>query len=245
MKKEQIFYASSKKLEFDDRGISKFELTPNSHEDVELYKVNMLQGSCLEPELYEDKIVVYVFNDKSKAVIKDETGLYEADGVCFYAPDFDKQKYTIYAMRDLEFVQIVANYSEKDRERAKDTCLVLPWFRTEAQCYRYEQDCKTPGMKSRGVIGGKFDRLGRLTLGICKGYDNCGTVEKAHPSLEQWNYVLGGSDYTLYIGPLDGKQRRYDRAEGDFDYIPAGEDHSLYAHGQRLVYYVWIEFNVN
>lgn len=37
----------------------------------------------------------------------------------------------------------------------------------------------------------------------------------------------------------------YKRKAGDFDFIPAGPDHTLYAGVGEKVHYVWVEFNVN
>ena len=39
-----------------------------------------------------------------------------------------------------------------DIEKRGGACLHLPWFRTEAQCDRYDQECKTPSTISRTVL---------------------------------------------------------------------------------------------
>lgn len=109
---------------------------------------------------------------------------------------------------------------------------------------RYDQDCKTPGTISRTVLYGEFDRLGRLTIGICEGGNCGGTVEKGHPEVHQWNYALSDSDYQLTVGAGEDADT-YDRKGGDWDFIPAGPDHNLYAGSGKKVHYIWVEFNTN
>ena len=47
----------------------------------------------------------------------------------------------------------------------------------------------------------------------------------------------GDSDYILTV---EGNE--IERKTGDWDFIPAGLDHSLVAGVGREVYYVWVEF---
>ena len=94
------------------------------------------------------------------------------------------------------------------------------------------------------MLYGEFDRLGRLTAGICEASDCAGTIEKGHPEVHQWNYCLNDANYHMTVGS-GAEAVTYQRKAGDFDFIPAGPDHTLYAGVGEKVHYVWVEFNVN
>jgi len=242
--KAHVFYDASHVRCYDQNGIDVVELLPGTHNEVKAYKYYMKAGSCLTPELLSESSILYVFDGKGVGILRDEEAVRELDTVCFYAPNYDKMPYTIQAVTDFEFVQFVANMDSHDRGMVAVAALHLPFFRTEVQCDRYDQNCKTPGTISRTVLFGEFDRLGRITCGICQGGDCGGTVEKGHPEVDQWNYALNNSDYQMTVGSGDDAEH-YDRKAGDWDYIPAGPDHTLYARAGKEVHYVWIEFNTN
>ena len=184
--KVYLYYDASHVHSYDENGIDVIELLPGTHDEVRAFKYFMKAGSVLKPELYADRSVVYLFDGgKGVGLLKDEEAVRKLDTVCFYAPDYDKMPYTIHAVTDMEFVMVTANMDSHDCDCAVDTRLHLPFFRTEEQCDRYDQDCKTPGTISRTVLYGEFDRLGRLTIGICEGGNCGGTVEKGHPEVHQ------------------------------------------------------------
>ena len=243
--KVYLYYDASHVHSYDENGIDVIELLPGTHDEVRAFKYFMKAGRVLKPELYADRSVVYLFDGgKGVGLLKDEEAVRKLDTVCFYAPDYDKMPYTIHAVTDMEFVMVTANMDSHDCDCAVDTRLHLPFFRTEEQCDRYDQDCKTPGTISRTVLYGEFDRLGRLTIGICEGGNCGGTVEKGHPEVHQWNYALSDSDYQLTVGAGEDADT-YDRKGGDWDFIPAGPDHNLYAGSGKKVHYIWVEFNTN
>ena len=237
-----VYYDRSYVRNYDEKGIDVMELQPGTHDEVRAYKYFMKAGSVVTPEIFKDKSVLYIFDGKGDAILKDEEGERRLNTVCFYAPDYNKASYSIYAVTDLAFIKVVADMDSHDKEMMANSRLHLPFFRRESQCDRYDQDCKTPGTISRTVLFGEFDRLGRLTCGICQGGNCGGTVEKGHPEVDQWNFALGDSDYQLTVGSQEDAVT-YDRRAGDWDYIPAGPDHNLYAGSGKTVHYVWVEFN--
>ena len=52
------------------------------------------------------------------------------------------------------------------------------------------------------------------------------------------NYALSDSDYQLTVGAGEDADT-YDRKGGDWDFIPAGPDHNLYAGSGKKVHYIW------
>ena len=243
--KAYLYYDAGHVRSYDENGIDVIELLPGTHDEVRAFKYFMKAGSVLTPELYKDQSVVYLFDGSmGVGILKDGEAVRKLDTVCFYAPDYDRMPYTIHAVTDMEFVMVMAHMDSHDVECAVDTRLHLPFFRTEAQCDRYDQDCKTPGTISRTVLYGEFDRLGRLTIGMCESANCGGTIEKGHPEVHQWNYALGDANYQMTVGSGDDADT-YDRKRGDWDFIPAGPDHTLYAGHGAKVHYIWVEFNTN
>ena len=232
----KIFRDSEYVRSYDEKGVAWTELLPGTFEPMKCYKCNLKAGSEVSPERYGDKAVVFIFG-KGTGYIAGTDGGFKINGVCFYAPDFDKAEYYIHAFTDLEFVMCVADMDDYDRERAAECHVYTPFFRTIEQCYPYDQSCKTPGTWSRSVLFGDFGRLGKITMGACRGQNNGGTIEKGHREVHQWNYSLGDSDYILTV---EGNE--IERKTGDWDFIPAGLDHSLVAGEGKEVYYVWVEF---
>ncbi|MBC8585511.1 cupin domain-containing protein [Youxingia wuxianensis] len=221
--------------DYDQKGVAKVELLPGSFDGpLKAYKYFLKAGSDVSMEKYADKAVVFIFG-KGKGYIADTAGGFKIDDLCFYAPNFDKGDYVIHAIEDLEFVMCVSEMDDYDRFRAGECRVHLPFFRTVNQCYRYEQDCKTPGMQSRSILFGDFGRLGKITMGLCRG-TNAGTVEKAHNEVHQWNYCVGNSDFEMTV-----EDEKYNHKAGDWSFIPAGYDHSLVAGPGKEVYYVWVE----
>ena len=238
-----VYYDDSHIRNYKD-GVDVIELFPGSHDEVRSFKYFLKAGTILKPEKYATESVLYLFGGKGEVILTDDEKTRVVNTVAFYAPDYDRTNYTIQAVTDAEFVMVCANMDSDDIEKRGGACLHLPWFRTEAQCDRYDQDCKTPRTISRTVLFGEFDRLGRLTAGICEASDCAGTIEKGHAEVHQWNYCLNDANYHMTVGS-GAEAVTYKRKAGDFDFIPAGPDHTLYAGVGEKVHYVWVEFNVN
>lgn len=221
---------------FGEDGVARVELLPETFEPMKCYKFDVKAGSHVSPEIYKDKVAVFLFR-KGTGYIAGSNGGFKIDCLSFYAPDFDRAEYSIHAIEDMEFVMCVGDMNDYDRERAGECRVHTPFFRTVDQCYAYDQSCKSPGTWSKSVLFGDFGRLGKITMGICKGSNEGGTVEKGHAEVHQWNYCVGDSDYVL-----DVEGEKIPRKAGDWDFIPAGLDHSLWAGKDKEVYYVWVEW---
>lgn len=238
-----VYYDASHIRSYKD-GVDVIELFPGSHDEVRSFKYFMKAGTILSPEKFAAESVLVIFGGKGEFILKDDEKTRVVNTVAFYAPDYDRTDYTIQAVTDGEFIIVRANMDSDDMEKRGGARLHLPWFRTEEQCDRYDQDCKTPGTSSRTVLFGEFDRLGRLTSGICEAANCAGTIEKGHPEVHQWNYCLSDANYHMIVGSGDEAVTYY-RHAGDYDFIPAGPDHTLYAGVGEKVHYIWVEFNVN
>ena len=136
------FYEAGHTIQYNEQGVERIELLPGTHDEVKAFKIYMKAGSVITPELYKDSSVFYVFGHVHGGVgiLKDEHKIYNLDTVCFYAPNYEHEAYSITAVTDFEFVQVIAHMDSHDWERAADTQLALPFFRRESECDRYDQD---------------------------------------------------------------------------------------------------------
>ena len=224
---------------YDSSGVFFTELLPGVYDGpMKAYKYYLKAGSSVSPSQYSDKAVVLIFG-KGKGYITAKDGAFHINELCFYAPNYDLSHYTITASADMEFIMCVCDMDDYDFEREKECSVYLPYFRTITQCYRYDQYCKSEGLESRSVLFGDCGRLGKITVGYCRGVD-CGTIEKGHREVHQFNYAVGEDcDFTLTT-EADSKHI-FRHVEGDWSFVTAGPDHSLVASPGKAVCYVWVE----
>ncbi|NLB79311.1 MAG: hypothetical protein GX796_10885 [Clostridiaceae bacterium] len=233
--KAYIFNDETFVRNYGENGVACVELLPGTLEGFKAYKYSLKAGGEVSPQRYSDKAVVFIFRT-GKGYIAGTDGGFGIDRLCFYAPDFDKSEYVIHAVEDMDFVMCVADMNEYDFKRAGECRVHTPFFRTVDQCYNYDQSCKTPGTWSKSVLFGDCGRLGKITIGIVRGTDSGGTIEKGHPEVHQWDFVVGDSELELNV---DGEKHL--QKAGDWHFIPAGYDHSLCALNGKEAYYVWVE----
>ncbi len=233
---QKFFVAKSLEIEknYDEDGYACTELLPGTHDGtIRNYKCFLRAGCEVAPRLYADKIVVFFFG-KGKGYVADDTGADKIEEeVSFYIADFDKHPYVIHAFDDMEYIMAVVDMYDSDWEDYKSAHIRLPYFRPLSKCIRYDQDCKGPNTTSWHVLNSK--QLGHIIIGVVRATGE-GTIEKGHPSVHQWNYCLGNSDFDLIV---DGVKTHH--VAGDWSFIPAGPDHSLVAEPGKEVFYVWFE----
>lgn len=218
---------------YDSFGFSKSEVLAGTYEGgVINYKCYLKAGGHVVPELFEDKVVIYIFG-KGRGYITDEKNAYKIEELSFYAPSFAQVPYTIYSIDDMEFMMCIVDMNQWDWEVYRASHARLPFFRSLSQCMEYDQSCKGPGVTSWNVLQGR--QLGRIMVGVVRAVGG-GTVEKGHPAVHQWNYCVGESDFQMTV---EGETVRH--YSGEWSFIPAGFDHSLAAEPGKEVFYVWLE----
>ena len=104
---------------------------------VKTYKCLLKAGHTAEPERYSDKIQVFSFTSGT-GYICGEKKAYNIEELSFYIPDFDHEKFSIYAAEDMEIVLWVIDMLESDRAAYEDTHMVLPSFKRFSECEPYD-----------------------------------------------------------------------------------------------------------
>ncbi len=229
-----VVHAEDVERSFDENGFAMTELLPGTYDGgIRNYKCFLKAGCEVSPKLYRDETVLLMFG-KGRGYVASAKHLFKVEEPSFYAPEFDREPYTVHALTDMEFVLSVVERNEADKA-LYDACHVrLPFFLNCSDATIYDQDCKGPNTTSWTILGPK--QLGRIMVGVVRAVGE-GTVEKGHARVEQWNYCLGDSDFKLQVDTEPAVAHR----GGDWSYVPAGYDHSLTAEPGKEVYYVWYE----
>lgn len=220
-------------IQYNAGGFAISELLPGTYKGgIRNFRCSLKAGKKYRPQLYGDKIVILFFG-MGRGYVTDDKDAYNINELSFYVPDFDRGDYTVHAIRDMEFVLSVVEMNQWDWEVYNSSHARLPFFRSIGQCSIYDQDCKGPGTSSWNVLQGR--QLGRIMIGVVRAVGD-GTREKGHPTVHQWNYCVGNSDFNLTVGDETIRTNA-----GDWSYIPAGEDHALVSEEGKEAYYVWYE----
>lgn len=234
MEKYYLAKAEDIPCDYDENGFAISELLAGSYDGgIRNYKCFLKAGCTVSPELYGEETVILMFG-KGKGYLHSEHEMHNITELSFYAPKFDKEPYTIYAIDDMEFIMSVVEMNQWDRALYEASHVRLPFFLSISDAVKYDQDCKGPNTTSWHILSPK--QLGRIMVGVVRATGE-GTTEKGHPKVHQWNYCVGDSDFNLTVGDCPTVKHK----SGDWSFIPAGPDHALVADPGKEVYYVWYE----
>lgn len=221
-------------LAYNENGFACAELLPGTYDGgIRNFKCRLKAGCDANPALYADSTVLFIFGFGT-GYIYDAEACYNIRELSFYAPNFDKCPYTIHAVTDMEYVMSVVENNEWDKQVIEAGHVYLPYFQTYSQMNRYVQDCKGPNTEARSYL--RAEQLGRIIVGTTRAIGE-GTREKGHPSVHQWNYCVGNSDFSLSVDHCEPVPHK----AGEWSFIPAGPDHDLVADPGKEVFYVWYE----
>ena len=113
----RFYIARAEEIEknFNADGFAITELLAGSHDgSIHNYKGFLKAGAEIAPELYKDKIVIYMFG-KGKGYVADQDRVNSIEEeVSFYFPNFDKNPYRIHAFEDMEFIKSVVHMEDYD-----------------------------------------------------------------------------------------------------------------------------------
>ena len=114
------------------------------------------------PDLYAKKTQIFFFTKGSGYIARPATA-HNITEEAVFVPLFDKEKFSIRAGEDLEFVEILVNVMPEDMDKMNKMRMTLPHFQLHHACDRYEEDFKGAGMISRSII--HYGLLGRSSMG--------------------------------------------------------------------------------
>ena len=166
--------------------------------------------------------------------------IFSIDEQAVFIPDFDRESITVLGgEKGLSFIRIIGPMTDIDHRQMENCQYVLPRFVKLSDSVEYtERFTQESGSKvvSHSIIAGRH--LGRYTMGwnIGAGPDFIG--QHTHPTLEQWYFMIDGSEFTYLAGDNAIPVR-----EGDVSFTPHGTSHGSECNEDGYINYVWFELN--
>lgn len=222
-------------------GLSRQRVLSETAPEVTLEVCCLLPGQSWQPVLYSknDKIQIFVFTTEG-GIVHAGNQFFAIDDQSVFIPNFDQDKLVIKAgEKELKFLHIVGPMIDVDRRQMFHCQYVLPRFVRFSDTILYtERFTQESGSKiwQHSVIAGRH--LGRYTMGwvIGPGPDFVGT--HVHPKIDQWYFMLEGSDFNYTAG-----DEKIHVLEGDISYTPHGTPHGSECGADGFINYLWFELN--
>lgn len=222
-------------------GFAETEILADTCPGIKICKCRLEAGKTLEVRTYSEreKMQLLFFTSRS-GMVQSGNKIYEINDQAVFIPDFDREKVRITAGEEtLSFIRITGPMTEVDHRQMQNCQYVLPRFVRLRESIEYtERFTQESGSKvvSHSLIAGRH--LGRYTMGwnIGAGPDFIG--QHTHPTLEQWYFMIDGSDFT-YVAGGDKIPVR----EGDVSFTPHGTSHGSECGADGYINYVWFELN--
>jgi len=211
------------------------EMLPGSYPGVTIYKNILKEKKRYDITTYSEtqKTQIFFFT-KGKGYVGTEHGAHNITEEAVFVPLYNSEKIFIYAVTDLEFLEILVDLTPEDVATMKKVRMTLPHFSLMSNSLRYEEDFKGPGTISYGIIRNRF--LGRCSMGsvIADGPNVNG--QHSHENLEQWYYALEGAYFTYKAGGESHAVR-----DGDLTYTTKSVPHESETGAGNKMRYVWFE----
>lgn len=211
------------------------ELLPGAYSGVTIYKSLLNAKKRYDVTTYSEtqKSQIFFFT-KGTGYIGTEHTAHNITEEAVFVPLYNNEKIFIYAVTDLEFLEILVDLTPDDVSTMKKVRMTLPHFSLMSNCMRYEEGFKSPGIISYGIIRNRF--LGRASMGAVIAENPVINGEHSHENLEQWYYGLRGASFTYSAGG-----ESFVVKEGDITYTTKGIPHSSKTGLGEQMRYVWFE----
>lgn len=214
-------------------GFAKGEMLPNTYPGVATYKCSLQAGASIEPKVYTDKTQIFFFT-KGTGYIGASKQAYNITETAVYIPMFGDEGFSIKAGTDLEFLELLVDITEDDKQKLHHSRMTLPHFRLISDCDRYEEGFKSPGIISYIIV--TRGRLARVLMGLVEGDGPDYVGEHSHETVMQWFYGLDGTKFEF---TAEGNTIVVE--DGDWVYIPEKTLHSATTNAGEKIKYVWFE----
>lgn len=239
---QEIRIVKGADIPFDyENGYAQTEILADTCPGIRIFKCRLQPGTTIDLETFsrQDRMQLLFFTG-SDGILQYGRRTFRIDEQAVFVPDFDRESMSILAgEKPLEFIRITGPMTEVDHRQMANCQYVLPRFVKLSDSIEYtERFTQESGSKvvSHSIIAGRH--LGRYTMGwnIGAGPDFIG--QHTHPTLEQWYFMIDGSEFTYLAG-----DKAIPVAEGDVSFTPHGTSHGSECSDTGYINYVWFELN--
>lgn len=222
-------------------GYGEAEILAGTCPGITLKKCVLEPGCTIRPAVYgrEERMQMFFFTAPS-GFLRSGKRLYAIDEQAVFTPDFDREELELTSGEtELEYIHIMGEMIDVDLRQMDHCQYVLPRMVKLNDSIEYtERFTQESGSKvvSHSIIAGRHQ--GRYTMGwnIGAGPDFVG--QHTHPTLEQWYFMIDGSDFTYVAGG-----ERIPVKAGDISFTPHGTSHGSECGENGFINYVWFELN--
>ncbi|MGN0658988.1 MAG: cupin domain-containing protein [Emergencia sp.] len=239
---QEIKIVKAEEIGFDYAdGYAETEILAGTCPGIRICKCRLQAGKEKVLEVFgEDDRMQLIFFTSRSGIVKSGNRIFAVDDQAVFIPDFDRERVVLTADdEEMQFIRITGPMTEIDHRQMKNCQYVLPRFVRLRESIEYtERFTQESGSKvvSHSIVAGRH--LGRYTMGwnIGAGPDFIG--QHTHPTLEQWYFMIDGSDFTYTAGGREIPVR-----EGDVSFTPHGTSHGSQCSEDGFINYVWFELN--
>lgn len=241
MNKIQILH--HKEIVFDEKkDFCTLDILPDTCPGIKIQKCRMLPGNSVTPKVFrqELKMQIFFFTQPGGGIVRAGDRYFPLKEQCVFVPNFDEDSLEISSgFEPLEYIHIIGPMTEIDLRQMRNCCFVLPKMTYLSDSIEYtERFTQESGshVVSHSILAGRH--LGRYTMGwnIGTGPDFIG--QHVHPALEQWYFMLDGSNFTYRAG-----DQNIHVEAGDISFTPHGTYHGSECTSDGFINYVWFELN--
>ena len=237
---QEIKIVKAEEISFDTAGdYGETEILKDTCPGIRICKCRLKAGAEIELEVYGEDDKMHFFTGGS-GVLRSGNKIYSVDDQAVFIPDFDREPVILTAgEEEMRLIRITGPMTEVDHRQMKNCQYVLPRFVRLRESIEYtERFTQESGSKvvSHGIIAGRH--LGRYTMGLNIGAGPDFIGQHTHPTLEQWYFMIDGSDFT-YVAGGD----KIPVKEGDVSFTPHGTSHGSECTKEGFINYVWFELN--
>ena len=187
-----------------------------------------LQPGCsITPDVYSvtEHNQLFIFT-KGKGYVTTPRQAWNIKEPGVFVPEFDTERFTITCSADskqpLEFLHIITELSDYDKNCLVESRMVLPRFRGISEGWTYDEDFKDNDTTT-SIMLLEHRNLGRLSMGCVRGTGPIEIGQHIHNELAQWYFPLPGSEFIYTAGGEEVKM-----TGGDLSFTP----HRLLARQQ-------------
>ncbi len=225
-------------------GFSRQPVLDGTFDQARFAHCALLKGYSISPQVYSatEHNQLFVFT-KGKGYITTPRQAWNITEVAVFVPEFDAEPFDITCSADskepLEFLHIVTDLSDYDKQTLVESRMVLPRFRTLRQGWTYDEDFKD-NESTTSLMLLEHRNLGRLSMGAVLGKGPTVIGQHIHNELAQWYFPLPGASFTYTAGGEEVKM-----TEGDLSFTPTGFYHGSKAEENEMYDYIWFEMCIN
>ena len=204
-----------------------------------------LQPGCsITPDVYSvtEHNQLFIFT-KGKGYVTTPRQAWNIKEPGVFVPEFDTERFTITCSADsrqpLEFLHIITELSDYDKNCLVESRMVLPRFRGISEGWTYDEDFKDNDTTT-SIMLLEHRNLGRLSMGCVRGTGPIEIGQHIHNELAQWYFPLPGSEFIYTAGGEEVKM-----TGGDLSFTPTGFWHGSKVEAGKQCDYIWFEMCID